>query len=74
MMPDLFWITGLWRGRLAISTRPRGGEWLEDEIRGWHRARVDSVVSLLEKDEEERRQWIQRVPADSLATVNQSSL
>jgi protein-tyrosine phosphatase len=52
MIPDLFWITGPWRGRLAISTRPRGGDWLEDEIRGWRLAHVDSVVSLLEKDEE----------------------
>jgi protein-tyrosine phosphatase len=52
MSPDLFWINGPWRGRLAISTRPRGGDWLEDEIRGWRSARVDSVVSLLEKDEE----------------------
>jgi protein-tyrosine phosphatase len=51
-MPDLFWIPGPWRGRLAISTRPRGGDWLEDEIRGWKSAGVDSVVSLLEKDEE----------------------
>lgn len=41
-------------GCLAISTRPRGGDWLEDEIRGWRSARVDSVVSLLEKDEEKQ--------------------
>ncbi len=51
MTPDLFWITGPWRGRLAIATRPRGGEWLEDEIRGWRRAGVDVVVSMLESDE-----------------------
>jgi hypothetical protein len=56
MIPDLFWIMGPWRGRLAISTRPRGGDWLEDEIRGWHSAHVDSVVSLLEKDEERQLQ------------------
>jgi protein-tyrosine phosphatase len=56
MIPDLFWITGPWRGRLAISTRPRGGDWLEDEIRGWRSAEVDSVVSLLEKDEERQLQ------------------
>jgi len=54
MFPDLFWISGPWRGRLAISTRPRGGDWLEDEIRGWRSAQVDSVVSLLEKDEEKQ--------------------
>jgi protein-tyrosine phosphatase len=54
MIPDLFWITGPWRGRLAISTRPRGGDWLEDEIRGWRSAQVNSVVSLLEHDEEKQ--------------------
>jgi len=54
MIPDLFRITEPWRGQLAISTRPRGGDWLEDEVRGWRSAHVDSVVSLLEKDEEEK--------------------
>lgn len=54
--PDLFWISGPWRGRLAISTRPRGGDWLEDEVQGWKRAGVDVVVSLLEPTEEEALQ------------------
>jgi protein-tyrosine phosphatase len=54
MIPDLFWIPGPWRGRLAISGRPRGGDWLEDEVRGWRSAHVDSVVSLLEKNEEKQ--------------------
>jgi protein-tyrosine phosphatase len=52
MSPDLFWIRGPWTGRLAISTRPRGGDWLEDEVRGWRSASVDVVLSLLEKNEE----------------------
>ena len=51
MSPDLFWIVGPWRGRLAIATRPRGGDWLEDEMSGWRRAGIDVVVSLLEGDE-----------------------
>jgi protein-tyrosine phosphatase len=51
MSPDLFWIVGPWRGRLAIAARPRGGDWLEDELCGWRRAGVDVVVSLLESDE-----------------------
>jgi predicted protein tyrosine phosphatase len=51
MTPDLFWIPGPWRGRLAIVARPRGGDWLEDEASGWRRAGIDVIVSLLEKDE-----------------------
>ncbi len=51
MNPDLFWIPGPWRGRLAIVTRPRGGDWLDDEASDWRRAGVDVIVSLLEGDE-----------------------
>jgi hypothetical protein len=51
MNPDLFWIPGSWRGKLAIVTRPRGGDWLEDEAAGWRRARLNLIVSLLEKEE-----------------------
>jgi protein-tyrosine phosphatase len=51
MTPNLFWIPGPWRGRLAIAARPRGGDWLEDEAGGLRRAGIDVVVSLLEKDE-----------------------
>ena len=36
---------------MAISTRPRGGEWLENEVRDWRRAGIDAVVSLLTPDE-----------------------
>ncbi len=51
-MPDLFWIPGPWRGRFAVTTRPRGGDWLEGEAIGWRRAGIDVVVSLLEDEEE----------------------
>jgi protein-tyrosine phosphatase len=51
MRPDLFWIPGPWRGKLAVVTRPRGGDWLEDEVTGWRDAGLDAVVSLLENDE-----------------------
>jgi predicted protein tyrosine phosphatase len=52
MGAKVFWITGSWRGRLAIVPRPRGGEWLDGETRSWREAGVDVVVSLLEPDEE----------------------
>jgi len=32
-------------------TRPRGGDWLVDEAKGWRRAGIDVIVSLLEMDE-----------------------
>lgn len=51
MKPKLFWIPGPWRGRLAVASRPRGGDWLEDEISGWRKAGLDVVVSLLEETE-----------------------
>jgi protein-tyrosine phosphatase len=31
--------------------RPRGGDWLEDEVKAWRSAGVDVVVSLLMPDE-----------------------
>jgi protein-tyrosine phosphatase len=52
MTPRLYWIEGPWPGRLAISARPRGGDWLEDEVRGWRRVGIDVVVSLLSSEEE----------------------
>jgi hypothetical protein len=48
---DLYWIPGPWRGRLAIATRPRGGDWLEGEVSAWKDAGVNTVVSLIEPDE-----------------------
>lgn len=51
MLTELYWIAGPWPGRLAIMPRPRGGDWLEDEIQSWRRAGVDIVLSLLTADE-----------------------
>src|SRR5437870_3377638 len=48
---ELSWIEAPWQGRLAISPRPRGGDWLEDEVREWRLAGVEAVVSLLTSDE-----------------------
>lgn len=35
-----------------MAARPRGGDWLEDEIAGWRRTGIDVVVSLLTPEEE----------------------
>ena len=53
MNPKLYWITNSSPGRLAISSRPRGGDWLEVEIAGWRKQGVDVVVSLLTPSENE---------------------
>jgi protein-tyrosine phosphatase len=47
MNPKLYWIETPTDRRLAISARPRGGDWLEDEIEGWREQGVDLVVPLL---------------------------
>jgi len=44
-------IKGPWSGELAIIPRPRGGDWLEDEVRGLQNAGFDIVVSLLTDEE-----------------------
>jgi protein-tyrosine phosphatase len=43
----------LWVGKLALAARPRGGDWLEDELVNWKRAGIDCVLSLLTREEEE---------------------
>ena len=52
MRPDFYWIAGPWPGKLATMARPRGGDWLEDEIAAWREAGLDVVVSLLTAGEE----------------------
>jgi protein-tyrosine phosphatase len=52
MATKLYWVDGPWPGRLALASRPRGGDWLEDEIASWRRAGIDVVVSLLTAKEE----------------------
>ncbi len=51
MRPDIYWVGGLDSLRLGLMARPRSGDWLEDEIAGWRRADVGTVVSLLEAHE-----------------------
>ena len=49
---EIYWLDGPWPGKLAVAARPRGGDWLKDDIAGWKRARIDAVLSLLTPDEE----------------------
>lgn len=51
MTTPLYWIEGPWTGRLAIASRPRGGDWLADELHAWHGAGIRGVVSALTESE-----------------------
>ena len=51
MFTKLYCIDGPWRGRLAISSRPRGGDWLADEMKNWRSSGLDTIVSLLTPEE-----------------------
>ncbi|HVK18623.1 MAG TPA: hypothetical protein VM533_16945 [Fimbriiglobus sp.] len=51
MRADLYLIPIPANGRLAILPRPRGGDWLADEVAAWRRAGVDVVLSMLTPDE-----------------------
>ncbi|WP_157217106.1 protein-tyrosine phosphatase family protein [Flavisphingomonas formosensis] len=53
MLTRIFWIAAAAPWRLAIAARPRGGDWLAEEIAGWKSAGIDQVVSLLEFEEAE---------------------
>jgi protein-tyrosine phosphatase len=53
MSSEFYRVDGPWPGMLAISARPRGGDWLEDEIKSWRDAGFDVIVSLLTPAEAE---------------------
>lgn len=53
MNPKLYWLNDGSRARLAISPRPRGGDWLDDEAEGWRRQGVNVVLSLLTEAEKQ---------------------
>jgi hypothetical protein len=51
MRTEFYWLDEPWPGRLALAARPRGGDWLHDEIGNWKRAGISSVLSLLPPEE-----------------------
>jgi protein-tyrosine phosphatase len=46
-------IEGPWSGRLSVAPRPRGEDWLADELLAWREAGYDVLVSLLTSGEAE---------------------
>ena len=47
----IYWVETGARGRIGILSRPRAGDWLEDEMKALRHAGVDVLVSLLTVDE-----------------------
>ncbi len=52
MRAEIYWIDGVTTGRLAVMARPRGGDWLEDEVRSLRGCGVDVLASLLTRAEQ----------------------
>ena len=53
MDPEVWWIAPVGNGRIGIMARPRGGDWLADDLAALKQAGVKIVVSLLESHEVE---------------------
>jgi protein-tyrosine phosphatase len=51
MRVNVFWINDDKLGRIGLMPRPRGGDWLEDEICSIRDSGADVIVSLLERQE-----------------------
>jgi protein-tyrosine phosphatase len=51
MRAEIYWVGGVPSGRLAVMPRPRGGDWLDDEVRSLRRAGVDVLACLLTGEE-----------------------
>lgn len=52
-MNEIFWIRDNSSPLLAIVLRPRGNDWLEDELRRMKQAGIQTIVSLLQEEEAE---------------------
>jgi protein-tyrosine phosphatase len=50
---EVFWINGTLAPHLAIVLRPRGEDWLDDELRRMRANGIETVVSMLEPAEAE---------------------
>jgi protein-tyrosine phosphatase len=52
MQAQIYWIDGPWPGKIGIIPRPRGGDWLNDEMVALKHLGLDVVVSLLTATEQ----------------------
>lgn len=51
-MTKVYWLNGPWKGKVALAARPRGGDWLADDIADWKRVGIQSILSLLTTEEQ----------------------
>jgi protein-tyrosine phosphatase len=51
MQAQVYRVEGRFPGHIALVPRPRGGDWLEDEVQVWSQAGLDVIVSLLTDEE-----------------------
>ena len=58
-MARLFWVEGFPDIRVAVAERPRGGDWLDGEMRAFRAEGLDILVSALQPLEE-RETWLER--------------
>jgi len=63
MATQLQWVDTSWPGKLALTSRPRGGGWLAEEMAAWRRAGIDVVVSLSPGSEAEVAAVLERAGA-----------
>jgi len=52
MGTDIHWVSGPWQGKLCIGPRPRGDDWLDDDIARLRSEGIDTILSLLTTEEE----------------------
>jgi len=53
MAQNVYWVEGpWWLGKLAMAARPRGGDWLAEDVSVWKSAGIAAVLSLLTAEEE----------------------
>ncbi len=51
MVSSIYWIKEFQGSQLGTMARPRGGEWLEDDVLSWKQAGVQAVASALTYEE-----------------------
>ena len=69
MRNEVYWIEGPWSGRLAIIARPRGGDWLVDEVESWRQTGFDAILSLLTPSEIEELELTQEAALCQNASI-----